>query len=628
MKPSFSFLYQNEERRYTNAGVYELADGITVTAIQSAYETFDATEWVLYFENKSDKNSGIFSSILDCDTLLPLPLPPAPKSGYSPLPGDACVITMTGCVPGELYIDHDKSSAEEFGFSLEYLDKAPGMTKRFMNYGGRSSDRMMPFFDVTAGGEGYMAAIGWTGDWQAEFTRAAGGIHIKTGLQSTHFYLKPGERLRTSSILLMKYGANEDKHNKLRRLIKQHFSHVSHTNATREGLMAFELWGGLPSEEMKKRIDRLMAHEIHFADIWIDAGWYGNCTKCDETFSGDWSQKTGDWYPNPRVHPGGLADVAAHAREAGAGMMLWIEPERAVEGTEMTLAHPTWFMTRPGDRSLILNLGNEEAWQYVYDLVAGYVKKLGFTCFRQDSNADLTDYFANADEEDRRGITEIKHIMGLYRLWDALTTKFPHLLIDNCASGGRRIDIEALRRTVLFFRSDYQCNFNANPEVLQVHNANLSCYLPYSGCTSKTKNDTYAIRSSYSASWGGAFYNAVFQEMDEGDMAWVKQITEEYRRIRHYFSMDFYNHGSAVFDVTSWAVWQYHDPDTQSGILMAFRRSESPFDTVGISLRGLSEGKQYRFTSLDDGAAFDGGAQMQIVLKEKRSCVIFEYKAI
>ena len=82
-------------------------------------------------------------------------------------------------------------------------------------------------------------------------------------------------------------------------------------------------------------------------------------------------------------------------------------------------------------------------WQTVWleSVPETYIEKLNMSCFRQDSNAELSTYFANGDEPDRRGVTEIKHIMGQYRLWDALLAKYPGLMIDNCASGGRRIDI-------------------------------------------------------------------------------------------------------------------------------------------------------------------------------------------
>ena len=114
--------------------------------------------------------------------------------------------------------------------------------------------------------------------------------------------------------------------------------------------------------------------------------------------------------------------------------------------------------------------------------------------------------------------------------------------------------------------------------------------------------------------------------MTEEDFLWAKKITDEYRRIRKYMSMDFYNHGSSDFDDTSWTIWQFHNEDDDSGIVMAFRRSNSPFDAVTLKLKGLTGGKCYTAKNLDDETEADINGTLKIVLPEKRSCVIFEYK--
>lgn len=628
MKAEFSFRYGEKQYKLAavNGAVYEVDDGIAVKVTGKAYEGYDAVEWVLSFENTSKQNSGIFSDILDCDTLLPLDMPEIPKPGYMPKDGDACVITMNGIVNVKNYQESDAVSATEFGFTYAYLDKAPNMTKSFANTNCLSSDGTMPFFDATASGNGCIAAIGWTGSWKADFARCEDGIQIKTGLAEAEFYLKPGEKIRTTSILIMRYTAGEDKHNKFRRLVKAHFSHKSTATKKRDGLMAFELWGGLPSEEMKKRIELLKKYDIQFEDVWIDAGWYGNCTKCDDSFSGDWAKNAGEWFVNRRVHPGELRDVSQCAQDAGMQLMFWLEPERAVKGTSVTKAHPDWFLKKKSEsKSDVLYYGNEAAAEYARKVIEDYVSGLKLSCYRQDFNAGPADYFKDNDEEYRRGITEIKHITGMYRIWDQILEKFPGLIIDNCCGGGRRIDIETLKRSIPFFRTDYQCAFNENPEVLQTHNVNISRYLPFNGCSCNSKNDTYAIRSSYSSSWGGMCYHAISQDMNEGDFLWLKKITDEYRNIRKYFSMDFYNHGSSDFDDTSWAIWQYHDPDTQRGIVMAFRRSNSPFEQVNITLKGLKENKVYCYTNLNNGLSSEHMDRLTIELPEKRSSVIFEY---
>ena len=629
MNAKFSFYYG--EKRYDffakNGEEYELEKGITVKAEVKEYKDYDATEWVLYFENKTCSNSNIFSDISDCDTLLPLVMPDAPKSMHIPDRGDTCVISMTGTKDWWYYERNAEVSASEFSFNRHFLDKqAPDSKIGFGNKGGRSSDEIMPFFDVTANGNGYITAIGWTGDWKAEFCKTENGIQMKSGLKETKFYLKPDETIRTTSTLVMQYNKAEDKHNKFRKLIKNHYSHKSYTKTKHDGLMAFELWGSLSSEEMKKRIGELSKYKIGFDEIWIDAGWSGSGDTSGSTLESDWSSQVGNWDVNTNIHPDCLRDVSKSVQDAGMRLMLWIEPERAIESTAIVKKHPEWFMKLPNTKDTILNYGNKEALEYVFDLISNYVEDLNLLCYRQDFNVGLTDYFKSEDEENRRGITEIKHITGMYELWERLSEKFPELLIDNCSSGGRRIDIETLKRSILFFRTDYQCMFNTNPEVLQVHNTNISTYLPYTGCTNKTKGDTYAIRSSYSSSWGGAFYNTAFQTMNEEDFLWAKKISDEYKKICKYFSMDFYNHGSCKLDETAWCIWQYHDSETQSGIVMAFRRTDSPFEQINIKLKGTDENKNYVYQNLDSGETTVGHNTLSINLPQKRSSVIFEYK--
>ncbi len=590
---------------------------LCVTCNVKEIKEFSAIEWVLYFENTGDEDTCIISDILDCDTEIVLPRIESTTTAYIPSKDSPSVITMMGMVDGYAYTENDTLSAMEFSLKQEFLRK--GQTKSFENIGARSSDGMMPFFNVCAGGMGTMLAIGWTGSWKATFTDSENGIIAKAGLSNTCFYLKKGEKIRTASILTMNYGADEDYSNKFRKLIKNHYSHIACTENESEGLLAYELWGGLPTNDMLFRMDRLIKHSLSFEQTWIDAGWYGQCTNCIDPFNGDWSQHTGEWDVNLNVHPQGLLDVAKKSREMNAPLMFWLEPERACPGVPAIKEHPEWFLKCDTDDNLILYYGNEDAYQYVFNTVCGYVEKFGMSCYRQDFNVKLTNYFNNHDEENRKGITEIKHIMGVYRLFDELHQKYPKLLIDNCSSGGRRIDIEMLKRSIIFFRSDYQCEFNLTAEVLQVHNAGIQKYLPLSGCTTKM-HDKYSLRSAYSSSFGGAFYNAYFQNMTDEELDEVSLLIEEYKSIRKYFSKNFYNLGSDVLDMTSWSVWRFHDEELDEGIIMAFRRAESPFSAFTVVMDG-----EYTFTNLDTDEKMMGKS-IDIVLNEKRSSTIIKYK--
>ena len=213
---------------------------------------------------------------------------------------------------------------------------------------------------------------------------------------------------------------------------------------------------------------------------------------------------------------------------------------------------------------------------------------------------DILGFWNQNRTPEEAALKELQHINGMYRLWDALLEKYPHLLIDNCAGGGRRFDLETIKRAIPFYRSDYQCMFNADPDVTQCHNT-ISEYLPYNGCTTKMKSDDYAVRSTFSSSWGLACWNGVLQTMSEDDFAWASKISREYRRLQPYFSCDYYSLASQGYDKTSWVVWQYDRPEESDGVVMAFRRAQSSIKTMTMAFGGNHAGKSCTFTDIDSG---------------------------
>ena len=626
-RPSFSFKYG--DGTVAGSASMQVDERLKVTVESVEYPRFDATEWVLWFENPSTEKSAVLSEIHDGDFVVSLPKEPDKFRGDVAVPGERAVVTMNGCLSN--YATDDEGSATEFVDVTRYFH--PAMLGRNYAYNisngrARSSDRQAPFFEVTQDGQGAVVAIGWTGGWSARFTDSETGVRVEAGLSRARFYLEPGEKLRTSRILVMNYAKGEDSGNKFRRLLRRHFSHVASHPGAREGLLAYELWGGLTSDEMIRRVKTLKAKGLAYEDLWIDAGWYGNSQKCDDAYTGDWADWTGDWIPNPRVHPDGLEKVRDAAKDAGMGLMLWFEPEHVVKTCNFAKEHPGLLLGLDEDpyRGALLYYGNEQARTYVRDLIAGFAERLDLSCYRQDFNMEPGKAMKQHDAPDRDGVTEIRHITGMYRMWDELLARRPQMLIDNCASGGRRIDIETLRRAVAFFRSDYQCGFNASADVLQVHNVGISRLLPYNGCTTKL-SDVYTLRSAYSSSYGVAYWNTIFQKEENVDWEAAKKCCDEYRRIRKYFPCDFYNHGSKRLDSTAWAIWQYHDPEANEGVVLAFRRAESPSSRASIPLKGLTKNAMVEVENLDTGARSTVVGELEITLPERRSSTVILYRA-
>ncbi len=616
----FSFRYG--DRAVSGSSSMQVDEHLKVSVETASYPEFNATEWVLWFENPSNEKSAVISDIHDGDFIVSLPPAPDKFKGDISLPGDRAVISMNGAVSGLDYATNDASSATEFAAVSHYFHPnrgEKGNVFEIANGSTRSSDNQAPFFEITQDGQGAIVAIGWTGAWRARFADTPEGVRVEAGMAHARFYLEPGEKLRTTRILVMDYAKGEDAGNKFRRLVRRHFSHVASRPGVREGLLAYELWGGLTSAEMIRRVNTLKSKGLAYEDLWIDAGWYGNSVKCDDAYTGDWARWTGDWTPNARIHPHGLADVSAAAKDAGMGTMLWVEPERVVGTSRFAQEHPDLLS------GSLLWYGNDKARDFVRDTISDFADRLGFSCYRQDFNYNPAGDLAKLDGPDREGVAEIRHITGLYRMWDELLARHPNLLIDNCASGGRRIDIETLRRSIAFFRSDYQCGFNLNPDVLQAHNAGIARLLPYAGCTVKL-SDVYSLRSAYSSSHGVAYWNAIFQDEDKVDWAAAIKCCAEYRRIRKYFPRDFYNHGSAGLDSAAWAIWQYHDAEKGEGVVIAFRRVQSPNNRATIALRGIPAGVSVEVENLDTGVTDTISGELEIILPERRSSTVLLYR--
>ena len=625
---------QTQEGNVTST-TYTLEDGIRVTNILTWHG--DACEWVNWFENPTEKPGRIISHLLDACITLPM----AHEEFFSRKAWQQEFENVT-----QLYVPSGSTWAwDEFACYPHRMDDirfigqaAPNRSRKYATSGGRSSEKNAPFFNIHFQGKGYITAVGWSGQWNCEIRRIEDGVIIKSGIEDTHFRLMPGEKFRTSSIVIMPYeGEVIDGQNKWRRLVREHFSLIGQPGRDTHGPLCMNVWGGMPTEAVLKRLDIALQNGLPYEYLWMDAGWYGIDTAATpDEFEGDWADHTGDWRVSPHIHSNSLKDVADAVHKAGMKFLLWLEPERVICSTPIVQEHPEYFF-EPADektKNRLLNLGNPAAWEYCYQTLAGLIADIGIDCYRQDFNmAPLADWRRH-DPDDRRGISEILHINGLYCLWDALLERFPHLLIDNCASGGRRIDIETLRRSVPLWRSDYQCSANFLNEGTQSHHLTFNQWMPYSGTGGGRPYDTYRMRSAYSPALAT---NYTFSQRETfGDdpekMAWLKERLHEYLKVRPFMDEDFYPLTQVTDCTDAWCAAQFDRPTHKDGLVQIFRREKSPFAEAIFDLHGIAEDALYTFTDADtQETTVISGAELKkngfkAILPEKRSAKIFFYQ--
>lgn len=629
-----AFTHEMQEQGNELKTIYRFECGLTLTNFAKKYDRYGAYEWVNVLENTGNEPTPLISELWDCDCTLPCPhSEPHRRSPWMPsLDQSMFVLNPMG-----------SATVSETDFEVKIDDGAihpqvflhPGNTNHYQSKGGRSSGgENAPFFNIHQNGKGYFYAVGWTGQWNAQFSRTEDVLRLQSKIEDTHFVLLPGEKIRTSSVLILPYtGSVEDSQNLWRRFLREC---IMPKNA-KVAPLSISFWGGTTTNRMLERIDQITDENIPNDCFWIDAGWCGeNTLPSDNEFEGDWSERVGDWEISPHVHPNALCDVAQKIKEKGRKFILWFEPERVRNTTCYAKEHPEFLLCNGTNKSLLLNLGNPKALAYCMDWISKRIEALDVDCYRQDFNMDPLEYWRNNDTEDRQGITEIKHIMGLYALWDALLARFPKLFIDNCASGGKRLDIEMMKRSTALWRSDAQCPADPNPECTQVNNVNFSLWMPYSGTGSGRVYDTYRMRSAYAPGGLSTSYSYSANEhfgSEAGQVEWFRARCEEYLRVRPYFQGDLYPLTKPAKDETAWCATQWHRPEEGDGMIQLFKREYSPYCTACFALHGIDAEKNYLFTDFDGGEFEVSGKELtekglSITIYEKRVAKIYLYREV
>jgi alpha-galactosidase len=334
---------------------------------------------------------------------------------------------------------------------------------------------------------------------------------------------------------------------------------------------------------------------------------------------------TGTWEPDPQRFPHGLRPVADYAHAKGVKTIVWFEPERVRPGSWLYENHPEWLLGREED-SKLLYLGNPEALKWLTDHTDRLLTEQGIDLYRQDFNFDPLSIWRANDAEDRQGITEIRHVTGYLAYWDELRRRHPNMLIDSCASGGRRNDLETLRRAVPLWRSDYGYD---EPTGMQNLTYGAALWIPFSGT---------GIRSAVPYSFRSVMVPALSAGPDPRsrnvDFSMLRRLIAQWRQVAPYYYGDYYPLTPYSTDDTAWVAWQFDRPETGEGMLQAFRRAASPIEQARFKLRGLEAKAQYAVSNLDAPGQTQFSGQeliekgLRVAIKEQPGAVIIVYKQI
>jgi alpha-galactosidase len=597
--------------------VTEDTNGILTEFKKTLFPESDCIEWTPQLLNGSDGNSPLLSKLQSLDLVI------APMEGSS-----ATIHAVRGCANGAA------------PFATERIELTRGTTWRVKNPGGGKTGWYLPFVNLDLGGKGILCALGWPGRWTFSIEYLAdGSLHLTGGIEHAHLVLHPGEEITLPSVLLMFWeGDRLDAHNRFRQHILNHHTPTCNGKPVPD-LAACCTWGGMKTHNHLRLIETLRQNQASFDCYWMDAGWFGSEHETDEYQNlkvEDWFFHVGDWRPNPAVHPNGLKPVSDAAHAAGMKFLLWFEVERAIETSPWFIEHPEWFFSKRNTTELvgrtchwhIFNFGNLEARKAMTEWIANRIEEYGIDILRQDCNAGLSESWDEQDSPDRIGISEIRYVEGLLTFWDELHVRFPHLVFDIV----QRRDLESISRGMDMSRADHE--FLPHTDVIASQTAlyGLSHWTPLSGtCVPYKPGKDYNIYSGLSSSFATAIFPALSDvPIQVGPPAdypwdWLQHILDTHHQARPFFRGDFYPLLENTSSNQHWAAMQFHRNDLKAGMVMVFRRPDSPFKTAVFRLHGLSDGCTYHLeSSVDESLRLDGDT-LEVVLSEAPSVAVVFY---
>ena len=341
----------------------------------------------------------------------------------------------------------------------------------------------------------------------------------------------------------------------------------------------------------------------------VDDGWFG----------GRNSDKSGlgDWFESPDKFPEGLTPLVKRVNELGMEFGIWVEPEMVNPDSELYRRHPDWvygFNNRRNSlarNQLVLNMTKPEVWNYVYTCLDLLLTNNNIAFVKWDMNRPLSEAGASNLEAQRE--VWYRHNRAVLSLVDKLREKHPEVVFEGCASGGGRIDFEALMHFDQFWTSD-------NTDALDRLTIQEGYSLIYpikamrawvTDCPNFLSNRVIPLEFRFhSAFMGSLGIGCDLNRLTHEDMELCKKKIDEYKAIRYIVQEGSFYRLSSIERDKLHAVQYTKD---EEGVLLVFKQGQSMGEHVHcIKLRDLQENEKYNVNIDGDVICKTGEYLMQL----------------
>lgn len=589
-----------------------LAHCLTVTIQLTLYTNYNGLDWTVWLENQGEEASPVLANLTCADIVL---------QGEQPI--------LSG-IYGDGGINENGAYAP-YSFAMSGRSAAPVHMEPTT---GRGTYHYFPYFHVTAGNGGAFLAVGWPILWKADVTPVEGGVHFVAGQAELETSLEPHEKLRTPSMtLLFHEGRDQDAATNLWR----HWFMDCIERKPGGQIFAPHISGGTSwlYDEMRLATDdnqidamkQYLDHDIPLSYWWMDAGWYFRTGH--ETIS-TWLH-TGTWMVDTDRFPSEFAAISEYGQAHGVQTLLWFEPEMVRldwKDHDQENGLPYEYMLV----DYLADFGNPAFVDWVFNRYTSILDKGKISLYRQDYGVNPADAFHHVNRPGRVGIRENLYAQGYYTFWDRLIQRYPHMMIDSCAAGGGRNDIESMRRAVPLHKTDHDYS---NQDDKQSMHQSLFAWLPYFGACSTGpqdcgRMDAYTMQSNLTP-WIALSCNVYADTLDWQTLHTYTHLWDE---IKAYFRADYYPLTAWSHGDHAWRGWEFYDPATESGFFQLFRPAKAAEETRAVQLKALDPNAMYelwnrvdntRMTVRGDTLLHEGAT---IALKQPRSACLYTFHRV
>ena len=379
----------------------------------------------------------------------------------------------------------------------------------------------------------------------------------------------------------------------------------------RERPVLLNSWEGMYFEINEEKM-LMLAEEAAGLGIELlvmDDGWFKG-RNTDTTSLGDWTE-------DKKKFPDGLQSLAEKVKQKGIDFGIWFEPEMISKESDLYREHPDWVIRSSlyeptlSRHQLVLDLSNPAVCEYLVDAVNKVLAPGNISYVKWDMNRHLTDL--GSAYLDRKNQNELSHryVLGLYRVMETLTERFPQVLFESCSSGGGRFDAGMLYYMPQTWTSD---NTDAVCRLKIQHGTSflfptVTMGAHVSACPNHQVGRTTPLATRFAvAAAGNLGYELDLKKLSKEEKKEVKEQIAEYKRRRRTVQFGTYYRLADPFQENQ-SAWNIVSEDGMEVIFTHVQvLARSAYRVPVIRLKGLDPDAVY--TDCETGQEYGGDELM------------------